>query len=167
MRSRAVSLPALCSRARRSGPPPASASAEMRRSSSMRSLGLSCFAADAAVPFSSGKRASRGWRHTLSEDAHGQMRGEPHGPQQKHDAEQQLDANGDNFLQRRLERSGVGGGFHQDAHGAERHGNDQNSRENGSQNLFHKTGARMDSAQQRIAQVRPKSNARDAIRATG
>ena len=38
MRSRAVSLPALCSRSRRSGPPPASASALRRRNSSMRSL---------------------------------------------------------------------------------------------------------------------------------
>ena len=35
MRSRAVSLPALCSRSRRSGPPPASASALRRRSSAM------------------------------------------------------------------------------------------------------------------------------------
>src|SRR5271168_146114 len=40
MRSRAVSFPALCSRSLRSSPPPASASAEMRRSSSILSLCL-------------------------------------------------------------------------------------------------------------------------------
>src|SRR6267142_2480404 len=89
MRSRAVSLQALCSRSRRSEPPPASASAEIRWSSSMRSR---CFASEDKPRFVSDNGASRGRRFLSSEDAHSEVRGEPDGTEQKYDTKEQLRA---------------------------------------------------------------------------
>src|SRR5580700_9453929 len=99
MRSRAVSLPALCSRSRRSGPPPASASAERRRSSSMRSL---CFAAADKMGFGSDNGSSLGRGGLHGKDAHGEVGGEPHGAEKQYDAEKQLRAHGGSAVQRRF-----------------------------------------------------------------
>ena len=60
MRSRAVSFPALCSRSRRSAPPPASASALRRRSSAIGSLDFGSLVIDQMVRARNrGARSSR------------------------------------------------------------------------------------------------------------
>ena len=84
MRSRAESLPALCSRSRRSAPPPASASAEMRRNCSMRSAPVD----DSQTRFFSAKRPSLGLVALWSENQHRRMRGQPDGAEQQHHSEQ-------------------------------------------------------------------------------
>src|ERR1700722_7133498 len=92
IRSRAVSLPALCSRSRRSGPPPASASKLRWRRSSIRSL---CLAAAAeAEDFCSGKRRSGIDGLVFVEDADGQMSSEPSGTEEEDDAEDEFGADG-------------------------------------------------------------------------
>src|SRR5258708_6741108 len=86
MRSRAVSLPALCSRSRRSAPPPASVSSEIRRSSSLRSRRLSS-GINLGLGSDNGSSLGRGflWR----KNTHGEMRGDPSGAEKKHDTEGQ------------------------------------------------------------------------------
>src|SRR5579859_6230652 len=99
MRSRAVSLPALCSRSRRSGPPPASASALRRRRSSMRSL---CFAAAAeAADFGSDKRRSGIDGVVVVEDADGEMGGQPGRAEKEDDAEDYFRTDGGGALRGR------------------------------------------------------------------
>src|SRR5580692_4808820 len=122
MRSRAVSLPALCSRSRRSGPPPASASADWRRSSSMRSR---CFSCALAVAFFSGKLSSGGGWFIFAEDTNGEMRGEPNSAEQQDNSENKFGNNGDSALERRRNRRDVVGGFHEDEHRGQRHRNDE------------------------------------------
>src|SRR5215813_11836368 len=100
MRSRAVSFPALCSRSRRSGPPPASASSLRRPSSSIRLL-AEC-GASAREAFSD-KRTSVRSRIFRVENAYGKVRGDPYGAEQKNDAEQQFRSNSDETLNRRLD----------------------------------------------------------------
>src|SRR5450631_2721590 len=128
MRSRAVSLPALCSRSRRSPPPPASASVDNFRNSSMRPLCLDCKLG--RLFFFSGKRPSRERGFFFAKNANRQVRGHPHRAQQEHDAEQQLGANGGGALHRRNNGGDVHGGLHQDKHRAEAHDHDQHGSEN-------------------------------------
>src|SRR5690242_5086614 len=134
MRSRAVSLPALCSRSRRSGPPPASASASRRRSSPRRSR---CLALAAAADLSSGKGASIGFRLVGSVDAHGEVRGEPGGAEKKHDTEKQLGAERESALQGGIERIHVERGADQDEHGAERQQDDEHDGDDEENGVFH------------------------------
>src|SRR6266403_1045152 len=110
MRSRAVSLPALCSRSRRSAPPPASASSEIRRSSSLRSRRLSS-GIKLGLGSDNGSSLGRGflWR----KNTHGQMRGDPSGAEKKDDTEEQLRAGGGGPLERGLQRGHVFGGLDQ------------------------------------------------------
>src|ERR1051326_1368121 len=82
--SRAVSLPALCSRSRRSGPPPASASSLRLRNSSIR---FCCEFIAAGEDLFSGTRFSRRWRFLHMENADSEMRCQPDGPEQQHDTE--------------------------------------------------------------------------------
>src|SRR5260370_2572784 len=89
MRSRVVSLPVLCSRSRRSGPPPASASSEMRRSSSMRSR---CLASEIKLGLVSGNRSSLGKGFLWGKNAHRKMRRDPDGSEQQYDTKEQLPA---------------------------------------------------------------------------
>src|SRR5439155_7025855 len=91
MRSRAVSLPALCSRSRRSGPPPASASVEIRRSSSIRS---EFFALEARLRFVSDNGPSGGRVFFCGKNTYGEMRGKPNRSQEQPDAKEQLRAHG-------------------------------------------------------------------------
>src|SRR5229473_834584 len=134
MRSRAVSLPALCSRSRRSGPPPASASAEIRWSSSMRSR---CLASGDKPRFVSDNGASRGRRFLGSEDAHSEMRSEPDGAEQEDYAKEQLCTHGEGAAQGRFERSHVFSRLHQNEHCAESQGHDENGCQEGSDDHFH------------------------------
>src|SRR5271163_810054 len=101
MRSRAVSLPALCSRSRRSGPPPASASADWRRSSSMR---LRCFSFALAAAFSSDKLSSRRRKLIFSEDADGEVSGKPDSAKKQDDTEKEFRTDSGGALKRRVER---------------------------------------------------------------
>src|SRR5260370_719804 len=91
MRWRAVSLPALCSRSRRSGPPPASASSEVWRSSSIRSR---CLPSGIKLRLGSDNGSSLGRGILRGKNAHGEMRGEPDGPEKQHDTQEQLCAHG-------------------------------------------------------------------------
>src|SRR5580692_6830599 len=122
MRSRAVSLPALCSRSRRSGPPPASASALRRRRSSIRSL---CFAAAAeADEFSLDKRRSGINVFVVMEDANGEMCGEPGGAEKEDDAEDQFGANCGGALRWRWDGCDVYRRADESEHGRESHRDD-------------------------------------------
>src|ERR1700744_5868595 len=123
MRSRAVSLPALCSRSRRSGPPPASASALRRRRSSIRSL---CLAAAAeAEDLGSDKRRSGIDGFVVVEDADGEMGGEPSGAEEKDDAEDEFSAHGGSALSGGWDRGDVDRRADEGKHGGERHRNNQ------------------------------------------
>src|SRR5258708_2062653 len=128
MRSRAVSLPALCSRSRRSGPPPASASSEMRRSSSMRSR---CWASEIKLGLVSDNGSSLGRGFLWGKNAHGKMRGEPDGSEQQYDAEEQLRAHGGGALERRLERSHVLRGPDKNEHRSNGHRHDEHGGKSG------------------------------------
>src|SRR5437870_1557050 len=134
MRSRAVSLPVLCSRSRRSGPPPASASSEMRRSSSMRSR---CLASGIKLRLGSDNGSSLGSGFLRSKNAHGKMGGEPDGSQEQHDTQEQFRAHGSGALHGRFERSHVLGGSHENKHGPQGHHHDKDGGQNGSEDHFH------------------------------
>src|SRR5579871_6844000 len=133
MRSRAVSLPALCSRSRRSGPPPASASALRRRRSSIRSL---CFAAEAAEILSD-KRGSGIDGFVVVEDADGKVGGEPRSAKKKDDTEDDFGADGSGALRRRRYGGDVDRRAHESEHGCEGHRDDQRNRDDGGEDLFH------------------------------
>src|SRR5713226_5992832 len=159
MRSRAASLPALCSRSRRSGPPPASASAEIRRSSSMRSLALG---SGMRLRFVSDNRTSlgrdHGWGFFPGENADGEMRGEPDGTEEQDDAKEQLRGHCSGSVERRLQRSHVDRGAHEDEHSGEGHRHDEDRGHNGSKDRFHETGSKppcwnKDSAREAITSV--------------
>src|SRR5229473_3901762 len=169
MRSRAVSLPALCSRSRRSGPPPASASSEMRRSSCIRSR---CLASGIKLGFGSDNGSSLGRGILWGKDAHRKMRGNPSGSEKQHDAEEQFRAHGGGALQRRLERSHILRSLHQNKHGPEGQSHDENGSQNGSEDHFHRTGIgppgsgmKKDSATGRKAERRRRSVSGRAISA--
>src|SRR5260370_22474364 len=134
MRSRAVSLPALCSRSRRSGPPPASASSEMRRSSSMRSR---CLASEIKLGLVSANRSSLGKGFLWGKNAHGKMRGEPDGSEQQYDAKEQLRTHGGGALERRFERSHVLRSLDQNEHRSKGHRHDEDGGKSGSEDHFH------------------------------
>src|SRR5712664_531456 len=134
MRSRAVSLPALCSRSRRSGPPPASASTEIRWSSSMRSR---CFASDIKQGLVSDNGSSLGRGFLWGKNAHGKMRGEPDGSEEQHDAKEQLRAHGGGALEGTLERSHVLRGLDKNEHRSEGHRHDEDGAKSGSEDHFH------------------------------
>src|SRR6266702_2770160 len=137
MRSRAVSLPALCSRSRRSGPPPASASSEMRRSSSIRSR---CWPSGIKLRLGSDNGSSLGRGILRGKNAYGKMRGEPDGPEQQHDTQEQLCAHGGGALERRFECRHVFRGLDKNKHCAEGHRHDKDRSENGSEDHLHATG---------------------------
>src|ERR1700730_10664832 len=150
MRSRAVSFPALCSRSRRSSPPPASASTDNLRSSSMR---LRCLACElGAAFFFSGKRTSREC-FLLAEDTNREMSRQPDGPEEEHYSQEHLRAHSYCPLRRRSNGGDVDGGLHQDKHGAQAHGHDQDSGENRSKNHFHGIGFASGVTRTRITQL--------------
>src|ERR1700756_3180798 len=120
IRSRAESFPALCSRLRRSAPPPASASSEMRRNCSIRSALVD----DSQVRFFSAKRPSLGLVALWSENQNRRMRGQPYRAEQQHDTEQNFRKNGPGARERRLDRSDIQSGAHQDNHRTQRGGHD-------------------------------------------
>src|SRR5438046_4396323 len=136
MRSRAVSFPAWCSRSRRSGPPPAWASSEMRRSSSMRSR---CLASGIKLGLGSDNGSSLGSGFLRSKNAHGKMGGEPDGSQEQHDTQEQFRAHGSGTLHGRFERSHVLGGSHENKHGPQGHHHDKDGGQNGSEDHFHRS----------------------------
>src|SRR5262249_542657 len=134
MRSRAVSLPDLCSRSRRSGPPPASASALRRRNSSRR---FSCGLDGAAEGFCSGMRVSgRRWFLQM-ENGDGKMGGHPHGSQQQDNAKDQLRGDRERTLHRRLDGGDLQGGAHQRKHRSKRQRDNQDRSQDGSEDLLH------------------------------
>src|SRR5258708_34322534 len=137
MRSRAVSLTVLCSRSRRSGPPPASASSEIRRSSSMRSR---CLAPGIKLRLGSDNVSSLGSGVFWHKNAHREMRGQPDSSKKQYNAEEQFRAHGSSTLERRFERSHVFRGPNKNEHGAEGHRHGEDGRENGSENHYHRTG---------------------------
>src|SRR6266852_5120476 len=170
MRSRAVSLPALCSRSRRSGPPPASASAEMRWSSSMRSR---CLSSGTRLGLGSDNGSSRGRGFLRGKNAHGEVRGQPDGSQKQHDTQEQLRAHGGGPLERRFKRGHVFRGLDKNKHGAEGHRHDEDGGQNGSENHFHGTGIgppcncmEKDSATRRKAERTRRSASGKAISAS-
>src|SRR5882724_3390711 len=118
MRSRAVSLPALCSFSRRSAPPPASASSLRRRNSCSRS------AADfvmGARTFFSAKRTSVRRQILCAKYSHSEMRGNPDRAEQQDDSEQQLGSNGRDSRRRGLNGGHVFGGNHESVHSRKSH----------------------------------------------
>src|SRR5580704_9917759 len=123
MRSRAASLPALCSRSRRSGPPPASASADCRRSSSMRSW---CFSFALAAAFFSGKLSSGSGGIIFRKDTNGQMCGKPNCAEKQDNPKKQFRTDRGGSLEGRLARRDVIRGLHENEHRAKSHGNDEN-----------------------------------------
>src|SRR5580700_7623245 len=158
MRSRAVSLPALCSRSRRSGPPPASASALRRRRSSIRSL---CFAAAAeAEEFSLDKRGSGINVFFVMEDTDGEMCGEPRGAEEKDDAEDKFGTDGGSALGGRWDGGDVYGRADKGEHGGEGHRDDQCDGDDGGDDFFHgeETRCGAQGALQRIAQAGGRMN---------
>src|SRR5260370_19399249 len=136
-RLRAVSLPVLCSRSRRSGPPPASASSEMWRSSSMRSR---CLASGIKLRLGSDNGSSLGRGNFWRKNAYGEMRGKPDSSEKEYHAEEQFRAHGGGTPERRFERSHVFGSLNKNEHGAEGHRHDEDGRKNGSEDHFHGTG---------------------------
>src|SRR5215470_8612904 len=165
MRSRAVSLPAWCSRSRRSGPPPASASAFRRRSSSARPLASGWrIKLRLASDNGASARGGAGWgagchvgrrRFLRAENADSKVRGEPNSAKEKNDAENDFRSHGASALQWRLERSHIFSCRHQNKHRTERHRDDQHSSDNRGKNRFHRTGfaAGLFMTPQRITQV--------------
>src|ERR1700687_4142102 len=152
MRSRAVSLPALCSRSRRSGPPPASASASSLRSSSMRSW---CLESDCETRLGSGNGTSGRRRFLDAENAHGEMRGQPDSAEEENHAEKQLGGDGNGALERRFDGGDVNRGADEGEHGGESHRHDEDGGQNGSEDSFHGNRGR------RIAQWRGNQNVLD------
>src|SRR4029077_3410068 len=136
MRSRAASFPALCSRSRRSGPPPASASADWRRSSSMRSC---CFSLALTAAFFSGKLSSHRRRLFVGKNSNGKMRCKPDGAKQQDNAEEKLRANGHAALERRLKRRNVIRRLHQNEHRPEGHRNDEGGGHDKGEDHFHES----------------------------
>src|SRR5258708_1108769 len=136
MRSRAVSLPVLCSRSRRSGPPPASASSEIRPTSSTRSR---CLASGIKLRLGSDNRSSLGRRFSWRKNTYGEMRGEPDGSEKEHHAEEQFRSHGHGALQRRIQRGYIFRSLNKHKHGSEGHRHDEDSCKNGSENHFHGT----------------------------
>src|SRR6266436_4815675 len=169
MRSRAVSLPALCSRSRRSGPPPASASSEIRRSSSMRSR---CFSG-IKLRLGSDNGSSRGRRFLRGKYAYGEMRGNPSSSEKQHDSEQQLRTHSGGALERRFERRHIFRGLHKNEHGPEGQRHDKDGNHNGSEDHLHairfgppRSGMEKDSATRGKAARRTRSISRKAINAS-
>src|SRR5258708_23294904 len=136
MRWRAVSLPALCSRSRRSGPPPASASAEMRRSSSIRSGRL---ASEIKPGLVSANGSSLGRGFLRGKNADGEMRSKPHGSQQQDDTEEYLCGHGAGALQGGFQRGHILRGLDENVHGPQGHRHDEDGGKNGSEDHFHGT----------------------------
>src|SRR5579859_1789873 len=134
MRSRAVSLPALCSRSRRSGPPPASASALRRSNSSRRPC---CRFAAAAGIFLSGTRLS-GWRFFCLKNADREMGGNPDGSEQKNDAEDNFRGKGQRALQRRGNRGDTQGSVNQNIHRGQCQCDGKQRGDDRGEKLFHK-----------------------------
>src|SRR6266403_4455594 len=132
--SRAVSLPALCSRSRRSGPPPASASSLRLRNSAIRPC---CEFAVAGDDFFSGTRLSRGMRFLYMENADSKVRGEPYRAEKQRDPKHDLRADCRSASHRRLDGRHFQSCADQHKHGNQRHNNDQNRCQNGSQDSFH------------------------------
>src|SRR5579859_409697 len=124
MRSRAESLPALFSRSRRSAPPPASASADWRRSSSMR---LCFFSFALAAAFFSGKFSSWRGRLIFPKDPNREVRREPDRAKKQHHSEKQLGGNGCRALERRIQGRHIIGGLDEEEHRAESHPDDEQS----------------------------------------
>src|SRR5215472_5580435 len=139
MRSRAVSLPALCSRSRRSAPPPASASVVRRRSSSSRN---SCGVTGAGDCFGSAKRFSSRYPVWYVENAHGEVRGHPHRSQEQYDAQNELGPDGKRPLDRRMDHRDPRRRGNQRKHGAERQRDDQDRGQNGGEDLLHEKSRR-------------------------
>src|SRR6267142_1996356 len=136
MRSRAVSLPALCSRSRRSGPPPASASSEMRRSSSIRSRRL---ASEIKPGLVSANWSSLGRGFLRGKNADGEMRSKPHCSQQQDDTEEYLCGHGAGALQGGFQRGHILRGLDENVHGPQGHRHDEDGGKNGSEDHFHGT----------------------------
>src|SRR5258708_17412090 len=111
--SRAVSLPALCSRSRRSAPPPASASWLRRSRSSIRPV---CEAPGVADDFLSGKRASGGWRFVHVEKADTRGSCQPHGADEEHNSKHNFRSDRAGTLQRRSYRGDLQRGIDQYEH---------------------------------------------------
>src|SRR6266446_2794234 len=137
MRSRAASLPAWCSRSRRSGPPPASASSEMRPSSSMRSP---CLPSGIKPRLGSDNGTSLGRRFLGGKYTHREMRGDPSRSEKQHHAKQQLRTHGGGTLERRFERSHVFRSLHKDEHGPQRQRHYEDGGHNGSEDHLHASG---------------------------
>src|SRR2546421_7854223 len=134
MRSRAVSLPALCSFSRRSAPPPASASSLRRRNSCRRS------AADfvmGARMFFSAKRTSVRRQILCAKYSHSEMRGNPDCAEQQDDSEQQLGPNGRDSIRRGLNGSHVFGGNHESVHSRKGLRDREDHYKSGGQHHFH------------------------------
>src|SRR5712672_3071438 len=134
MRSRAVSLPALCSRSRRSAPPPASASSEIRRSSAMRSRCLSC---GIRLGLVSANGASLDGGFLRRENAHGKVCGNPRGSEKQNNAKEHFRTHGKGALQGRLERSHIFGCANENEHRPEGQRYDQHGGESGGKDHFH------------------------------
>src|SRR6266436_36548 len=114
IRSRAVSLPALCSRSRRSSPPPASASSLRRRNSALR---LCCEFASAGIDFFSSKRGSWRRRFLHVKNADGKVSGKPNGSEEQHDSENQFSADGYRALHGRNDGRDLQCGVNEHEHG--------------------------------------------------
>src|SRR5712675_1119560 len=134
MRSRAVSLPALCSRSRRSAPPPASASSEIRRSSAMRSR---CFSCGIRLGLVSANGASLDGGFLRRENAHGKVCGNPRGSEKQNDAKEHFRTHGKGALQGRLKRSHIFGCANENEHRPEGQRYDQQGGESGGKDHFH------------------------------
>src|SRR6266576_735872 len=137
MRSRAMSLPALCSRSRRSGPPPASASSEMRRSSSVRSR---CLPSGIKPRSGSDNWSSLGRRSLGGKNANGEMCGNPSSSEEQHHAKQQFRAHSGGALERRFERRHVFRSLHKNEHSPQGQRHDKDGGHNGSENHLHAIG---------------------------
>src|SRR5882762_352750 len=132
--SRAVSLPALCPRSRRSAPPPASASWLRRSSSSIRPV---CEFPGVADDFFSGKRASRGWRFVPVENADSEVSCQPHGAKEQHNSKDNFRGDRAGALQRRGYRGDLQRGADQHEHSCQGHRDDQQGGEYGGEKSFH------------------------------
>src|SRR5215472_8564651 len=169
MRSRAVNLPALCSRSRRSAPPPASASASKRCSSSVRSLAFepsAIFGVGIRLRLVSdtGSSCRRGFgkhfggcqgrRLFRTKYTHCEVRGKPSYAQEEDDAKKQLCGHGGSAVQGRFERSHFGRRPNQDEHGGKSHGHNENGRNNRSKDLLHRMGCNPRVDNHRIAQTK-------------
>src|SRR5579863_3480472 len=135
MRSRAVSLPALCSRSRRSGPPPASASALRRSNSSRRPC---CRFAEAGDDFFSSTRLSGRRRVFYLKNADREMGSNPDGSEQKNDAQDNFGGEGQRALQWRSNCCNPQGGVNQNIHRGQSKCDGKQRGDDGGEKLFHK-----------------------------